>query len=251
MIFEAVQHFFTPAPSYIRKMGYLREAIAIEARAKRCKIAWQPHLDNCKELLINVADKLDPQSNIMILGSGGLHDVPCEALLRNGHNITCVDVVHLPKTVKRYKGFRFITRDVSGLIKPLYETVKTGARVKADPPWELIKTPDLIISLNLLSQLAMKLIEYAEHHGKDLGILFADNVLKAHVDWLKNQNTRVLLISDIYREYRVGGKVVETVASLPDLNLNEPDQSWDWNIAPKGEADKEISIRHKVGAWHF
>lgn len=251
MIFEAVQHFITPAPAYIKKMGYLREAIAIEARAKRCKNAWQTHLDKCKELIANAAGNLSPQSNIMILGSGGLHDVPCDALLKNRHNITCVDIVHLPKTLKRNKEFDFVNRDVSGLIKPLYESVKTGTRVKADPPWELIKTPDLIISLNLLSQLAMKLIEYAEHQGEDLGILFADNVLKAHVDWLKNQNTRVLLISDIYREYRVGGKIVETVASLPDLNLNEPDQRWYWDIAPKGEADKEISIRHKVGAWHF
>jgi hypothetical protein len=42
MIFEAIQHFITPAPEHIKKMGYLREAIAIEARAKRCKNAVAP-----------------------------------------------------------------------------------------------------------------------------------------------------------------------------------------------------------------
>jgi hypothetical protein len=251
MIFEAIQHFITPAPEYIKKMGYLREAIAIEARAKRCKNAWQPHLDKCKELIATAVGNLRPQSNIMIVGSGGLHDVPCGILLSKGHNITYVDVIHFPQVIKKNKEFDFITRDITGLIEPLYEAIKIGKRVKADPPWEPIKTPDLIISLNLLSQLAMKLVEYAEHHGEDLGILFTDNVIKAHVQWLQNQNKRVLLISDIHWEYWASGKISETVTFLPDIGLKSPDESWYWDIAPKGEADREISIRHKVGAWHF
>jgi len=95
----------------------------------------------------------------------------------------------------------------------------------------------------------MKLVAYAELHGDDLGINFHDNVLKAHVNWLKKQQSNVLLISDISREYYQGERLVETVASLPELDLEAANETWVWDIAPKGEADREISIRHNVGAW--
>lgn len=251
MIREAIQHFFTPAPKHIKQMGYLQEAIAIEARAQRCASAWQPHLDKCKELILKTADKLNAKSNIMILGSGGLHDVPSEALLTQGHTVTCVDVVHLPSIVKENKKHTFVTRDVTGLIEPLYNATKAGTRVQPAEPWELINTPDLIISLNLLSQLTMKLEEYAKRHGDDLGILFSKNVLKAHVSWLRNQKTKVLLISDISREYWLDGELLEAVSSLPELDLPQPEETWAWDIAPKGEADKDISIQHNVAAWHL
>ena len=39
MILEALTHLMTPAPRYVKKMGYLKEAIAIEARVKRCQSA--------------------------------------------------------------------------------------------------------------------------------------------------------------------------------------------------------------------
>lgn len=247
MIVEALQHLMTPAPRHIKKMGYVREAIAIEARYHRCKTHWQPHLEKCKAHILAQAEKLAPNSTIMILGSGGLHDVPVKELRESGHNITCVDIVHLPKVKKANKDLTFVTRDVTGLIEPLYKAVKQGVQVQVEPEWEFLKTPDLIISLNLLSQLAMKLIDYAELHG----IQFSDNVLRTHVNWIKKQNTKALLISDIAREYNQGKTLLETVPALPNLDLEEPAETWLWNIAPQGEADADISITHTVGVWHL
>ena len=249
MIVEAIQHLLTPAPEYIKKMGYVREAIAIEARHKRCEKKWQPHLDKCKSLILKEAEKLTPGSNIMILGSGGLHDVPVKELLEREHNITCVDIVHLPQIMKANRNLTFLNRDVTGLIEPVYKAVNQGTRVQADPEWELLQTPDLIISLNLLSQLTMKLVDYADHYGEDLGIQFSDNALKAHVSWLKKQATKKLLISDITRDYFQGRSLLETVSALPKLDLHDPTETWVWDIAPKGEADQKISIKHNVGAW--
>ena len=251
MIIEALQHFLTPAPNYIKDMGYVREAIAIEARYKRCTAAWQPHLEKCKALILAQAEKLTPGSTIMILGSGGLHDVPVKALLERGHHVTCVDIVHLPNITKHYTELTFITRDITGMIEPLYKSMISGVRIQADPEWELLTVPDLIISLNLLSQLAMKLVDYAKQHGEDLGIKFSDNVLQAHIDWLIKQETNILMISDISRDYFQGERLVETIPSLPKSPINGPDETWAGDIAPKGEADPDISIKHNVGAWIF
>tara|TARA_R110002096_G_scaffold436105_1_gene668005 strand:+ start:6842 stop:7597 length:756 start_codon:yes stop_codon:yes gene_type:complete len=249
MIIEALQHFLTPAPKYVKDMGYVREAIAIEARYKRCAGDWQPHLEKCKSLILAGVGRLPAGSTVMILGSGGLHDVPVEVLLDRGLHVTCVDIVHLPKVENSYPGITFVTRDITGMIEPLFNAVKKGTRVQADPEWEFLRAPDLIISLNLLSQLAMKLVDYAQTYGDDLGVNFSDNILKAHVDWLRNQQTNTLLISDISRDYYQGQRLVETIPSLPKLALSEPDETWVWDIAPEGEADREISIKHNVGAW--
>jgi hypothetical protein len=100
MILEALTHLMTPAPRYVKKMGYLKEAVAIEARVKRCQSAWQPHLDQCKSLIINEAKKLPAGSQIMILGSGGFHDVPIRRLLDLKHQITCIDIILFTKDKK-------------------------------------------------------------------------------------------------------------------------------------------------------
>lgn len=251
MIIEALTHLLTPAPDYVKKMGYLKEAIAIKARVARCLNAWHPHLEQCKALILEQAEKLPPRSTIMILGSGGFHDVPIHRLLAMKHHITCVDIVHLPKVKKKFNDVTFMERDVTGLNEKLYHAVQKGVRVGPADEWELIKTPDLIVSLNLLSQLALKMVSYAEELGHDLGLLFSDNVLKAHVAWLKKQNTNVLMISDITREYYQGEALLEKVPALPKIDLPDPMECWAWNIAPIGEADKKISVSHTIGAWKF
>ncbi|MCC3861783.1 hypothetical protein [Pseudemcibacter aquimaris] len=249
MIIEALTHLFTPAPTYVKKMGYLKESIAIEARVNRCRDAWQPHLDTCKKLILQQAEKLEQGSNIMILGSGGFHDIPMSELLALGHTITAVDIVHLQKVKNRYPDINFVEHDVTGLNQKLFDAVNNNKSVSPASDWELIKTPDLIISLNLLSQLPLKMIRYAEKHSHDLGILFQENVMQAHVDWLKKQKTNVLLISDIEREYYHHEKLVETIPTLLKIDLPDPISTWKWNIAPEGEADPEISITHLVGYW--
>jgi len=129
MIVEALQHFFFKAPRHIKELGYVREAIAIEARFKRCESFWRAHLQRCKELILSSAEKLPQGSNIMILGSGGLHDVPLEELLEQGHHLTCVDIVHLPRVEKAHKDVSFVEKDITGLTEPLYESVASGTRL--------------------------------------------------------------------------------------------------------------------------
>ncbi|MBT5186477.1 MAG: hypothetical protein HOH19_11955 [Kordiimonadaceae bacterium] len=249
MINEALQHLFILAPKHIKKMGYVKESIAIEARAKRCQQSWAPHLEECKKQILAATSKLAPGSTIMLLGSGGLHDVPMEDLRE--FKLICVDIVHLPETIKLYPDVEFINKDVTGVIEPLYKAVKNKNTFFPDPDWILAKRPNLIISLNILSQLALKPVGFAKRHKYELGDFFHDNILKAHVNWLKRQKTNVLMISDINRDYYQGEKLIETEAAIPTLDIGAPKDTWNWDVAPKGEVDNKINIRHVVGAWEF
>ncbi len=249
MIVEALQHLFIKAPKHIKEMGYLKESIAIEARAKRCGESWTPHLAACKKQILMATTNLAPESEIMVLGSGGFHDVPIEVLLE--FNITCVDIVHLPKIIKKYPTVSFIDKDVTGVVEPLYKAVKNESTLFCKPDWSLAKKPGLIISLNILSQLALRPLHYAEMHKYDLGTHFHENIQTSHVNWLKKQDTNILMISDISREYYQDEQLLESVPSLPNLALDKPDEIWQWNIAPLGEVDKEISVRHTVGVWRI
>ena len=46
MLAEWFKHLTLPCPAPLRDMGYAREMIAIEARHKRCHVAWAPHLEH-------------------------------------------------------------------------------------------------------------------------------------------------------------------------------------------------------------
>lgn len=245
MILEALRHFLTPAPPAVKKMGYVREAIAIEARYKRCRSAWAPHLENCKAEILKAVASLQKGDRVMILGSGALHDVPVAEILAQELDLICVDIVHLPHMRRQYKELTFIEKDITELVEPLY---KAGSLPNSyDVEWEI--EAELVISLNLLSQLPLCLVDYAEKQNRALPDDFAEQVAQAHLDWLKNLKTPVLLICDRERYYYEGEQQVacEQTAQGP----GKPQMSWLWDVAPKGEAGKNISIQHRVRVYRF
>ncbi len=248
MIFELLRHFLTPAPPEIKAMGYLREAIAIEARYNRCHTSWAGHLARCRMNILAAAKSLPPASRIMIIGSGALHDVPVEDLLSRGHNLILVDIVHLPEIRRRYRNndrIQFMEQDVTGLVKNLYQK-RAVSEIKFSLP-----QVDLVISLNILSQLPLNLVKYAERQSIALPDDFSGSVMAGHLTLIKTIAPHVLIIGDMARKYEKDGMPVETEPALADLGLPEPTGTWDWHIAPKGELDRDISLTHQVGCWHI
>ncbi len=254
MIFEALHHLTHPAPRYVKKLGYLREAIAIEARYKRCAHHWLAHLNKCKQLIIDAAATLEENARILIVGSGGLHDVPVEILSLRGFEIECVDIVHLSKVQKKYPYIQFTELDVTGISEALYQQ-RSKSQFKPhsfESNWKPAKTPDLIISLNLLSQLPIMPMAFAKHHQIALPKEFEFHIHKAHVEWLKEICPNIVIITDIERRYFYKGDHIKSTRTFNEGKTNligPPQEQWIWNIAPVGEADKEIGIEHVVGAW--
>ncbi len=51
MLAEWLRHLTTPCPPKLKRMGYLKELISIDARHKRCFEPWAPHLKHCKQVI--------------------------------------------------------------------------------------------------------------------------------------------------------------------------------------------------------
>lgn len=250
MIFEAIRHFLTPAQPETKALGYVREAIAIDARYKRCREAWADHLDKCRHHILAAVNSLPPDSTIMIIGSGALHDVPMADLIEQGHALILVDIIHLPHIRRVYKNRALlIEQDVTGWVRPLFQKRPISESKDSLPQ------ADLVISLNILSQLPLNLIKYAENHHIPLPDNFARAIMGDHLKLLKSTAPQALVIGDLERCYKKGNELLEKETALPDNDLPAPKDTWDWNIAPKGELatlwGREISLIHHVACWQI
>ena len=255
MILEWLQSVTTPAPRHIRSLGLVHEAIAIEARYKRCHRAWASHLLNSRNQILATASELETRNQVIILGSGGLHDVPLEALSETFTNVALWDVVHTRRVRSIAAGFANVTcqtLDVTGLCEAFDGWLRGHRELPPEPavPANLpTGTPDLVISLNLLSQLPVQMVARATAKGRGdkLGN-FADTVMRCHVEWLKALHCRVLLITDLERRY-AKASITEVEDAVPQLDCGRPLADWLWEVAPPGESTQYDTIHHKVGAF--
>lgn len=259
MILEWLQYLTTPAPRHIRSLGLVHEAIAIEARYKRCHKAWVSHLQNSRNQILATASELKTRNQVIVLGSGGLHDVPLEALSETFRSVVLWDVVHTRRVRGIAAGFPNVsckTIDVTGLCEEFDGWLRGHRDMLPKPsvPSGLpTGSPDLVISLNLLSQLPLQMVARANAKGRgnELGD-FADTVIRSHVEWLKALPCPVLLLTDLERHYTKGG-VIEVEEALPDLDLGLAPglalADWFWEVAPPGESPDYDTIHHKVGAF--
>ncbi|QWR76800.1 hypothetical protein [Candidatus Magnetomonas plexicatena] len=265
MIAEFLTYLTTPAPPYVKRMGYLKEAIAIDARHKRCKSAWSSHLENSKNFIIKSVERCKNFRTVVVLGSGNLLDVPLSQLSEKFEKVILVDIVHLAKTLKiirKFPNVDTLSCDITGVAEDIFNLTKNRTQAHIELP-EPAKTnlpeiqdnrTDLVISLNILSQLTVMPREYilkndACEDGSTLK-RWEYNVLRAHLDALMATKTNVCLITDfefIERNHRT--QSVNQYYTLTGIELPLPEKTWTWNIAPKGEISKDISIERKVAAY--
>ena len=111
MLAELFAWMTTPCPAAARPLGYLREAIAIEARYRRHAERWRPHLEKSKAV-----SNSSRRRRAVVLGSGPLFDIPVEALADAFDVVELVDIVHPKRARQIAAGFANVelkTSDVS------------------------------------------------------------------------------------------------------------------------------------------
>jgi len=233
MILEALEWCLTPASRAARAGGHLSEQIAIRHRALRCAEAWAEHLARTKAY---VNARLDQGGReVAVLGSGHLHDVDVAGLLSRFDRVVLIDAVHPLEVRFRAATSRgrivCLAADLCGLppdprLGPT-ETVRTEGAV-----FDRIRTADLVVSVNLLSQLVVVPVRrwaLAEHPDEAI-IRAARSVLEAHIGLLRSCR-RALLISDA--AHRFDGGPWEDL--LLGLDAGPAEESWMWTLAPRGE----------------
>lgn len=254
MLAELVLRLLTPAGRMTRRLGLVAESAALWARGLRQRKAWEPHHARCRAVVAGVIDELASHRQVIVLGSGLVRDVPLALLRKRFERVVLVDAVHLPQIRLRmalHRNVALVTRDLSGVMGWL--AGENSARI--DPVADLVadETIDLVISANLLSQLAWPVEDWLEEHPIEAKALPADlprRCIAWHVEDLTRFRSRVCLLSDVEMVARNdAGAIVETLDLMRGVAMPAADKSWDWPVAPRGEEAGDLETVHRVCAW--
>jgi hypothetical protein len=261
MLSELITYLITSCPPYVRKMGYLYQAVALRGRYRRRRSSWQPHLENSRRFIIKSAESCENRDKVVVLGSGLLLDLPLDELSSLFKEVILVDVIHLPEVNKKISGYRnvrLLQCDVTGVSEKLFENVKRGIKeLPLSVPFipELDSRAGLVISLNIMSQLSAIPHDYVLKKNfvldEDAIEKWCDQICEAHYSALKELPYDVCLIADYeFARKDKEGKIVENGSTIGAISLPKPDSSWIWEIAPIGE-ESSLSKELLVGAWRM
>lgn len=254
MLAELALRVLTPAEPLARRFGLLKEGVALWSRGWRQRKAWEPHQARCRAIIAEVAAELPRQRKVVVLGSGPARDIPLEALCESFDEVVLVDIVHLP--LLRLKLWRqpkvsLLSRDLTGAMAWL----ASEADGRQDPLADLIadENVDLVVSANLLSQLAWPVADWLDDNPARAAAL-PDNLparcIAWHLDDLARFKGHVCLISDVEMVERDRtGAIHERLDLTYGVALPKENESWLWPVAPFGEAEREREYVHKVCAW--
>lgn len=233
-----------------RRFGYLREAIAIAARHRRCRAAWQPHLDKTRAALLASARLSRQRRSALVFGSGLLLDIPLAELATLFEDVRLVDLVHLPavrRAARRFHNVTLVEHDVSGILQPLLEGAggfdEAALRRLAEAvPASLLGDDrvDWVASVNLLSQLPLLPMAWLKDRVS-LPLEFWDewqtSLMRSHLDYLADFRAEVCLVADA-AQVECDGQGAEVVRTDHGRALGFAERAfdtWRWDVAPQGE----------------
>jgi len=245
MISEWLTSLTTPCAKPFRAMGYLHELIAIGARHRRCRRAWAPHLEACRELIENAAANVEAKGKVVVLGSGHLLDIPLAFLASNFNEVVLVDICHLRNTRKLQKTFpnlHFVEADISGVVDQFSERL-SGDLPEPEIGKTIFEGADYVISSNLLAQLPIAPLLKLRGFDQDVQDSFARSIIDNHLALLQNLNCPVTLITETMRLFSDDGQTLGKTDPLYGAPLNYEGEEWWWDLAPRPEISRDYDLR--------
>lgn len=256
MILELLEYLSTPCPKYARKLGHLKEAIAIGARQKRLAGAWAPHLEQSQAIIREAAEQCERRRVALILGSGLLLDIPLADLSRQFEHVVLADVVHLRAARRKAAEFANVTlveEDVTGMAADFDFRVSSGWQGDPVPnPAVFLDRPevDLVVSANLLAQLPIFLAAALQRRTRLDGEPLEDfcrAVIEAHLAYLRRFDAVACLITEVERSALDKDRVVvQRHDALYGAELPHGGTQWNWELAPLGEVSRTHALRNRV-----
>ena len=254
MIAEFIKSWLTPAPKWARRMGYVREAVAIEARAKRCHAVWAPHLDKTKAAILDAVTGRKQNRTVLIVGSGACLDIPLAELAEIFERVVLVDIVHpLKSKTHGHDNVLQVTLDITGMMQDLYKNPHHLPEVKIVNSYHDFPDIDFVLSVNVASQLVVMPFHYAGcklTHDDVASMGFAKKIIQAHLTWLSGFKCPGALICDrSWERLDPVGKLIDADDPLYGNILPNPVQDWYWDVAPIAETAGGFACRNRVGYW--
>lgn len=257
MILEFLEYLRTHSAKLAKDWGYTYQNVSLKFRSRRCAKAWQSHVQQCRQLILEQFKEINPRA-LMIIGSGLLLEIPIQELLKGSEKIYLVDLVHSKEVrnlAKRHSQIVLVEKDISSLLEILKKGQSpfqpAGLPWESLAPWSLPKV-DWVVSANLLSQIPLMISE-ALPMSSEVYKDFARRVRDQHIERLLNQSERVLLFADFETRYiDHSGQRIKTESYSVDLKSLKFLEEWTWEISPFGETSKDYKIEMLVKAyWKF
>ena len=262
MILELLEYCLTPASGAARRLGYLRSSIAVRSRFSRCRRAWEGHLRHTREAILRGISSCVSRRTAVVLGAGLVNDIPLAELSAAFENVLLVDAVHTWGARWASRGFpnvRRVTADLTACAETLRGLRDSAIPLPAPFPTFFLEdtSVDLVLSVNVLSQLGWIPGRVLEGYRSEEEIrALQAHLVRAHLEYLKRLPGRVVLVSDQawsrYPASEPRGAPASSWSVVQDVPLPEPDQSWDWEIAPAPEKEVGVDwVAHVVcfGDW--
>lgn len=243
----------------IRKAGYIKDQKGIIKRYGYEYENWLLHLENCKSFIAEKASSFSG-GKVAVLGSGWLLDVPVDNLLNNFDQIDFFDIYHPAQIKRKYINnpkISFIVKDLTnGLINKVYNSKKLPeilTAIRDKEPVEFNVNYDFVISLNLLNQLDILLVDFIRKKFKikqEIMNKIRFSVQQNHIDMLMNFNT--CLITDAIEQIIKNDEIIEEknliYGNLPE---NKFIKSWIWTFDTQMTYNAKNKTSFIVKAYQF
>lgn len=259
MLFDLVDFARNPYPLHLAPMGYVKEARWMARRARQLEPAWRDHLQATRQTIEESVHLCAEHGTVVVAGSGALSDVPIDLLCDAFDKVILLDIFHTRATRRAARtrpNVELIAVDVTGVAKPVFAVARRrngGVLPKSIPPVLNTRPVDLIVSVNLLSQLAVLPCAFLKGHCPAIPAArlntFARDLIDTHLQWLVQSAERVCLVADVCRREEMLHGAVIRKNIVADVDLPPPDKTWDWRIAPQGSVYGDRSVSHRVCAY--
>jgi hypothetical protein len=258
---ELIQYIRSEVRPEYRKLGYLRQAVALAGRDKRLQTYWQQHQQQCHAVIRSAVASLKQRNKVVILGSGLLTEIPLDELAQQFHQAVLVDTVFLPQTrqlIQDYANVEWLEEEVSGLAEQLLQH-KSSRQPLPTPNSRVVSLAegaDLVISANLLSQLPLIPLQYMVNHfdySNQQYVDWGEQIIRDHLQSLASLDAHVVLITDtVHEDIDRKGRVKRREDMLFRVRLPDAAWQWHWLLAPYGENSwRRQTVAHMAAFSHF
>lgn len=239
MIWEALLYATAQSTPSLRRLGLVGDALALRSRALRQRRAWVSHEARCKAFVAGAVAACAERRTAIVLGSGLLRDIPLQTLADAFERLVLVDAVQLlpARFAARRCGAETEVADLSDGNSPELVALRNGGRV------------DLVVSANLLSQMPLP---HRRLSGEWDDFAPLTQMGRRHLADLASFGATTCLVTDVgYRDVDRGGTTGGETPLVDESLLPPPDESWDWEVAPRGEIERGFARIHRVCAWRW
>lgn len=230
--FEAIKHYMK-----LYQMGFIKDQEGIINRYVREKDNWNDHLKKTKQFILESAQSRQ-KNKVIVLGSGWLLDLPIDKLSKQFKEVLLVDIFHPRQVLHRiepYKNVKIIHQDITGRLINFFHKNKKKKSLLTTINSFSYKAPnaDLIISLNIMCQLHILLINYIkrfnQYNNTEIRIIEKE-IQQSHLNSLPQGKT--CLVTDVEEE--IYDKNNHIIGINPLIHINLPDngsmQKWQWKF---------------------